>query len=100
MLGPDVTVAARHGDAVAVAAFHTVGTWLGEGLAQLAAILDPAAFVIGGGVSEAGEVLLEPARVAYAANLTAVEHRKLAEIRPAELGNSAGLVGVADLARA
>jgi glucokinase len=100
ILGPDVTTAAQHGDPVAIAAFHSVGRWLGEGLAQLAAILDPAAFVIGGGVSEAGDVLLEPARVAYAETLTGARYRRLAEIRPAELGNAAGMVGVADLARA
>jgi glucokinase len=100
ILGPDVTTAAQRGDPVAVAAFHSVGTWLGEGLAQLAAVLDPAAFVIGGGVSEAGDVLLDPARKAYEATLTGRAYRELADIRPAELGNAAGLVGVADLARA
>ncbi|MFL6137494.1 MAG: ROK family glucokinase [Frankiaceae bacterium] len=97
--GPHVTEAARLGDPVAVAAFHSIGTWLGEGLAQLAAVLDPASFVVGGGVSAAGDVLLAPARVAYAGALTAVEHRPPAEIRLAELGNDAGLVGAADLAR-
>ena len=97
--GPHVTEAARSGDPVAVAAFHSVGTWLGEGLAQLAAVLDPASFVVGGGVSAAGDVLLGPARVAYTAALTAVEHRPPAQIRLAELGNDAGLVGAADLAR-
>jgi glucokinase len=97
--GPHVSAAARCGDPIALAAFGFVGRWLGEGLAQLAAVLDPAAFVIGGGVSDAGDVLLEPARAAYAASLTGVEHRPLAEIRRAQLGDNAGLVGAADLAR-
>lgn len=97
--GTHVTEAARRGDPVAIAAFQALGRWLGEGLAQLAAVLDPAAFVIGGGVSAAGETLLGPARDAYVANLTGIEHRPIAEIRRAELGNDAGLVGAADLAR-
>ncbi|HEX6921948.1 MAG TPA: ROK family glucokinase, partial [Actinomycetes bacterium] len=54
--GPHVTEAARHGDAVALAAFEAIGTWLGQGLADLAAVLDPGCFVIGGGVSEAGDL--------------------------------------------
>lgn len=98
--GAHVTDAARRGDPVAVAAFGVVAHWLGQGLADMAAILDPAVFVIGGGVSEAGQLLLEPARRSFADALTGADHRPLAEIRLAELGNDAGLVGAADLARA
>ncbi len=76
-----------------------MGGWLGHGLADLTAILDPACFVIGGGVSEAGELLLEPARAAFERALTGRGHRPFAEIRLAELGPDAGLVGAADLAR-
>ena len=39
-----------------------LGRWLGEGIASLAAVLDPAVVVIGGGVSEAGDLLLDPIR--------------------------------------
>src|ERR1700735_4208908 len=52
--GPEVTKAALEGDAGARRCFDIVGRWLGEGLADLAAILDPSCFVIGGGGSEAG----------------------------------------------
>lgn len=97
--GAHVTTAAQQGDPVAVAAFARTGTWVGRGLAQLAAILDPAVFVIGGGVADAGELLLKPARAAFAEDLVAVEHRPLAAIVPAQLGNDAGIVGAADLAR-
>lgn len=97
--GPDVTEAARRGDLVALAAFAEVGRWLGEGLADLAAILDPGAFIVGGGVSDAGELLLAPARDALAAGLTGGPHRPRASVRPAQLGNEAGIVGVADLSR-
>ena len=97
--GPDVTEAARRGDPVALAAFDEVGRWLGEGLADLAAVLDPGAFIVGGGVSDAGELLLAPARRAFAAGLTAGPYRPRASVRPAQLGNEAGIVGVADLSR-
>lgn len=97
--GPAVTTAAREGDAAAMRCFEIIGSWLGAGLADLAAVLDPGCFVIGGGVSDAGDLLLGPARAAYASNLTGASHRELADIRLAELGPDAGLIGAADLAR-
>ena len=83
----------------ALRCFQTVGGWLGQGLADLAAVLDPACFVIGGGVSEAGELLLDPARTAFERALPGRGHRPLAEIKVAQLGEDAGIVGAADLAR-
>jgi len=97
--GQHVTTAARDGDPVALEAFHRIGTNLGTGLADVAALLDPEVFVIGGGVSEAGELLLGPARQAFENSLLARDHRPVARVVPAELGNDAGLVGAADLAR-
>ncbi len=97
--GPAVTKAAQEGDVGAVECFDIVGKWLGAGLADLAAILDPGCFVIGGGVSEAGELLLGPARAAYENGLTGRTHREFADVRLAELGPDAGLIGAADLAR-
>jgi glucokinase len=97
--GPLVTEAAQDGDPVAVELLATVGRWLGEGIASLTAVLDPAVVVIGGGVSEAGPLLLDPVREHFLANLTGRGHRPELEIRPAQLGNKAGLIGAADLAR-
>jgi len=97
--GPVITQAAAEGDPAALRCFQTIGGWLGQGLADLAAILDPACFVIGGGVSEAGELLLDPARAAFEHALTGRGHRPLAEIKVAQLGQDAGIVGAADLAR-
>ena len=97
--GPFVTTAAMDGDAAALHCFAIVGGWLGQGLADLAATLDPGCFVIGGGVSEAGELLLLPARQAFKEVLTGRGHRPFAEIVIAELSQQAGLVGAADLAR-
>jgi len=98
--GPVITQAATEGDPAALRCFQTIGGWLGQGLADLAAILDPACFVIGGGVSEAGDLLLDPARAAFERALTGRGYRPLAEIKVAELGEDAGIVGAADLARA
>jgi glucokinase len=95
----EVTQAAREGDPAALECFEEIGGWLGQGLADLAAVLDPGAFVIGGGVADAGELLLGPARRVFAARLSGASARPVAEIRLAELGNDAGLVGAADLAR-
>jgi glucokinase len=97
--GVHVTEAAKAGDPVAMAAFTIVGTWLGRGLADLAAVLDPEVFVIGGGVSEAGDLLLASARQTLADKLIGQQNRPAPVVRSAALGNSAGLVGAADLAR-
>ncbi|WP_397333811.1 ROK family protein [Ornithinimicrobium sp. INDO-MA30-4] len=76
-----------------------VGRWLGLGLANLAAALDPGCIVIGGGVIAAGDLILDPAREEMARNLPGRGHRPLAPIVAAELGPRAGLIGAADLAR-
>jgi glucokinase len=97
--GPLVTDAARDGDAFAIEQLASIGSWLGQGIASITAILDPAVVVIGGGVSAAEELLLNPIRQAFAAQLTGRGHRPMLEIRQARLGNRAGLIGAADLTR-
>jgi len=99
LTGPVVAAAAAEGDPAAVSLCTTMGRWLGRGLANLAAILDPSMFVIGGGVSGAGELLLRPAREEFAHTLTGRGFRPVAQIVGASLGPDAGLVGAADLAR-
>jgi glucokinase len=97
--GPEITQAAREHDPAALECFRTIAQWAGQGLADLAAILDPGAFIIGGGLSDAGDLLLEPIRHAFESTLTGRGHRVTADIRIAELGSAAGIVGAADLAR-
>ena len=58
--GPLVTEAARDGDPFAIEQLASLGRWLGEGIASLTAVLDPAVVVIGGGVSAADDLLLDP----------------------------------------
>ncbi len=97
--GRMITEAAQEGDEFARERLADLGRWLGEGVASLVAVLDPAAVVIGGGVVQAGELLLEPTRDAFVKELTGRGHRPLAEVRPARFGNRAGVIGAADLAR-
>ena len=97
--GAMITQAAHAGDAMALQCFDVVGVWLGRGLAGLAAILDPGLFVIGGGVSAAGQGCGERGYRRGAQHLTGRGYRPLAELRIAQLGPDAGLVGAADLAR-
>jgi glucokinase len=97
--GPMITAAAREGDPFASEQLINLGRWLGEGIAALVTILDPAAIAVGGGVGDAGDLILEPLRVSFARHLSGLPYRPLAEVRPATLGNRAGLIGAADLAR-
>ncbi|MDQ1247196.1 MAG: glucokinase [Actinomycetota bacterium] len=97
--GAHITESARLGDPVSLEAFAVTGGWLGRGMADLAAVLDPEAFVIGGGVSEAGDLLFVPTRASFLEHLSGRAYRVVPELRLAELGNDAGIVGAADLAR-
>ena len=97
--GPLITEAAQDGDAGALQQLAELGRWLGEGIASLTEILDPEVVVVGGGVSEADHLLLEPTRAAFAGQLVGRGFRPIPEIRKARLGNHAGMIGAADLSR-
>jgi len=97
--GAHITAAARDGDAVALAAFNTLAQYLGAGIASLCAVIDPSCVVLGGGIIEAGEIFLAPTREAAIRLIPFSGKHPYPEIVNAELGNSAGLVGVADLSR-
>ncbi len=86
-------------DPGALEAIHRVATALGEACGGFQAVLDPELFVIGGGVADLGERLLEPVRIAYETSLPGYGERPVAGFAIATLGNDAGLIGVADLAR-
>jgi glucokinase len=97
--GRRVAGAARDGDPLAQRAMTDLAKWLGEGLALVADVYDPEVVVIGGGVSESAPLFLDDARERYAAVVTGAGHRPLARIRTAQLGDDAGIVGAATLAR-
>lgn len=97
--GTHVSQLAAEGDELAVELLRELGEWIGRGCATLASTLDPALFVVGGGVVAAGDFLLEPARTQFEASLPALELRPVAPIVAAQMGNDAGIVGAAALAR-
>ena len=99
LTGALITAAAQAGDQTAIELLAEIGHWLGVGIANLAAAFDPGTFVVGGGVSAAGPLLLGPARETFRRQLTGRGYRPQAEIVAAEMGNEAGLIGAADLAR-
>jgi glucokinase len=99
LTGQDISELVSIGDPGALSALRTLGTWLGQACASLAAVLDPQLFVIGGGVAQSGNVLLDPIRVAFLEALPARGYHPEPEFRIAELVNDAGVVGAADLAR-
>jgi glucokinase len=96
--GEHVSIAAAEGDPEALAIMGSFAWWLALGLANLANIFDPGVIVIGGGLVEAGEILMAPVREAFASLVQAGERRDTA-IRAATLGSRAGAVGAALLAR-
>lgn len=97
--GKHVTEAAQAGDPAAIELLADIGRWIGEGAASLTSVLDPARFVIGGGVADAGDLLLGPIREAFGRQLTGRGHRPTATFEIAQLGNDAGMVGAAALVR-
>lgn len=97
--GEHVTRAAADGDDGALAVMATFARWVGLGLANLANAFDPQAFVLGGGLVEAGDVLLEPVRTAFADLLDGADQRPTIDVLPATLGEHAGAIGAALLAR-
>jgi len=97
--GPAITRLAQAGDRLAIQLLADLGQWIGEGVAMLAAILDPRVIAIGGGVGEAGDLLLGPVVEAFETHLPARSHRPAAEVRLAALGTEAGIIGAADLVR-
>lgn len=97
--GRHVSEAARQGDPVAIDSFRELARWAGAGLADLASLFDPSAFIVGGGVSDEGDLVLDPIRKSFRRWLVGNQWRPHAQVLAAQLGGRAGLVGAADLAR-
>ncbi|GAA4682607.1 ROK family glucokinase [Streptomyces chumphonensis] len=97
--GKHISQAAREGCPVAIDSFRELARWAGAGLADLATLFDPGAFIVGGGVSDEGELVLDPIRKSYRRWLVGAQWRPQAQVLAAQLGGRAGLVGAADLAR-
>jgi glucokinase len=97
--GEDVSAAAAAGDPAARRVIEEVGWWIGFGLANLACVVDPECFVLGGGVVAAGSLLIDSARAAFEDLVEGRERRPLAVVVPAAFGERAGAIGAALAAR-
>jgi glucokinase len=76
-----------------------VGRWLGTGIAGLVAAFDPHCVIVGGGVSDARDLLLGPTRESMLRSLVGRGYRAEPPILLAKLGPQAGFIGAADMAR-
>ncbi|MDQ7028649.1 MAG: ROK family protein [Ardenticatenia bacterium] len=92
----DVVAAARAGDRVALELLARAGTHVGRAMALLVHLFNPERFVVGGGVSNAGDLILEPARRAARRHVLPT-YRHTFDVVPASLGDNAGVVGAAVL---
>ena len=95
----EVTRAAQHGDALALEAFDQAGRFLGQAIADMLLIFEPTIVVLGGGVTKAGDLLMNPLKKALTEGVFTPEYLKHLEIANAKLGDQVGLVGALTLAR-
>lgn len=93
--GEDVQAAARAGDAEALAVIDIFARWVAVGLVNLTNILDPALFVLGGGLTQARDLYLDPIQKWFEQLLFAPELRPHPALELARLGPEAGAVGAA-----
>ncbi|USB33469.1 ROK family glucokinase [Paenibacillus sp. YPG26] len=96
IMAKDVFDAAKDGDEAAVRIVSRAAFYLGKSIAQVSAVLNPQRFIIGGGVSKAGDILFNEVRSVYA-KLTPEPLQEGVDIVPAILGNDAGMIGAAGL---
>ena len=87
-----VAQAALQGDAVSIQIFKQMGKIIGTGLASVVNLLNPQKIIIGGGVADAGDILLEPIRQTILDRAMPIQGQSV-EIVPAQLANSAGVIG-------
>ena len=96
--GESVIARARQGDADAVTVLEAYARWVAIGLSNLTNTTDPDVIVIGGGVSEAADVLMPMIQRWFVETLYSPEQRTHPQLRVAQLGEHAGAIGAALLA--
>ena len=87
-----VAQAAKEGDVVAQRIFSIIGEYLGVGLSSVVNLLNPEKIVVGGGVADAGEILFGPLKKALKERSMPIQGAAV-EVVPAQLGNTAGIIG-------
>lgn len=97
LANPDITPyivaeAAKQGDVVAKRIFEIMGEYIGIGLSSVVNLLNPEKIIIGGGVADAGDILFEPVKRTIKERAMPIQGASV-EVVPAQLGNSAGVIG-------
>lgn len=87
-----VAQAAKEGDVVAKRIFTIMGEYIGTGMASVVNLLNPEKIVIGGGVADAGDILIAPLKETLTKRAMPIQGSAV-EIVPAQLGNTAGVIG-------
>ena len=87
-----VAEAAKSGDPVAKRIFAITGEYIGIGLASVVNLLNPERIIVGGGVADAGDLLLEPLKTTLKSRAMQIAGSAV-EVVPAQLGNTAGVIG-------
>lgn len=99
LTGREVYQAILEGDSAALGLLRDAASYLGQAIGTMVAVLDPQVVVIGGGLSETSDLILDPIRESYLRNLPARGYRPELEVKIAAFSNQAGIIGAADLAR-
>jgi glucokinase len=94
----EVAEAARQGDELALRAMSRAGTYIGYAIADFLHLFNPSIVILGGGVSTAGPLLIDPLRAAVVERIMDRAYLKDLTITTAQLGDNAGLVGALALA--
>ena len=94
----DIANFAKEGDELSLLAFDMAGKYIGLGLSYIAGTVDPEIFIIGGGVSLAGEIIIEPIKKYF--SQYAFNTEKEIPFAAASLGNDAGIYGAAEFVTA
>ncbi|MDZ4198382.1 MAG: ROK family protein [Kiritimatiellia bacterium] len=92
-----LAAAAQEGDPDAIAEFDYVADCLATAFASITYLIQPSVFIVGGGVAQSGEILFDPLRRHLRERLSPFFAERI-EVRPAQLGNDAGVIGAATLA--
>jgi len=96
IMAKEVFEAADSGDEVAIRIINRAALYLGKSMAAVSVVLNPQRFIVGGGVSKAGDILFDAIRK-YFNEFAQESAREGVDIVPATLGNDAGVVGAAGL---
>lgn len=99
LTGKMITLAAETGDDLAIQALARTGTYAGIALASHLHIFNPSIVVIGGGVSQSGDLLLQPLRRALQEHVMAPQYLENLIVTRALFGDEAGLIGALTLGR-